>query len=460
MAANNSIVDFLNSTGQKSDYNTRATLAKSNGINNYTGTAEQNINLLGILSKTKAPTTAAPTPTTTVVKTPTTTAVTTTKPPQNISEANTMINANQQSNFDSATKTNEPETRSSAYNNAFNDLKSTLATDLPAKSDVVSLKDSFNALRGSYGVTDLENNLTELKTQARDIQAMSKARTNAEKNKAVPMNVIAGRVSEEEQQDNERLTTINNSIQTLTDQLNSKYSVIDNIMKYTAADYDNAVQDYDKQFAQNISIFNATKGIVDDQKSDEERVVDNARANAQIMINTMQSNGTTYDQLSPDQQTNLTKLGVQSGLGANFFTDVMKTSAGKEILTTITNDDKTKTTIMYKDGTTKVISTGLPAGSGVQPKSGPSAKTYKSGSLTYSDKDVGEDAAALQKYVGTDGYVDANVYYQAYKVWVQQGGLAKDFVSNFPPNQYVNPSNKSLPSYLQNTSKASGRDNG
>jgi len=42
----NSIVDFLNSSGQASDFNSRAALASKYGISNYTGTADQNIALL------------------------------------------------------------------------------------------------------------------------------------------------------------------------------------------------------------------------------------------------------------------------------------------------------------------------------------------------------------------------------------------------------------------------------
>jgi len=173
------------------------------------------------------------------------------------------------------------------------------------------------------------------------------------------MNVIAGRISEEEAQDNERLTAINNSIKTVTDQLNTKYNMIDTIMKYTGEDYSNAVDNYDKKLAQNLSIMNTVKGMVDDQKNEEELLKDNARANAQIAINTMTARGITFDTLSPDEKVNLTKLGVQSGLGANFFLDVMSVSAGKDELTTIVSDDKTTATIIYKDGTTKKISTGL-----------------------------------------------------------------------------------------------------
>jgi hypothetical protein len=55
-----SIVDYLNSIGQPSDYSSRAVLARQKGIQNYTGTADQNTQLLGIL-RTPAVTQAPPT---------------------------------------------------------------------------------------------------------------------------------------------------------------------------------------------------------------------------------------------------------------------------------------------------------------------------------------------------------------------------------------------------------------
>jgi len=45
----NSIVDYLKSVGQSSDYATRVSLAKEKGIQNYSGTAEQNLQLLNTL---------------------------------------------------------------------------------------------------------------------------------------------------------------------------------------------------------------------------------------------------------------------------------------------------------------------------------------------------------------------------------------------------------------------------
>ena len=57
-----SVVDYLKSVGQASDYSTRAKLAASNGISNYSGTAAQNTQLLSILNKPVSSATSIPTP--------------------------------------------------------------------------------------------------------------------------------------------------------------------------------------------------------------------------------------------------------------------------------------------------------------------------------------------------------------------------------------------------------------
>lgn len=51
----NSIVDFLSSSGQNSSFNNRASLAKQYGIGNYTGSSDQNLQLLGKLRGANTP---------------------------------------------------------------------------------------------------------------------------------------------------------------------------------------------------------------------------------------------------------------------------------------------------------------------------------------------------------------------------------------------------------------------
>ena len=78
-----SIIDYLKSTGQASDFATRKQLAVQQNIKDYTGTAAQNTQLLGILR--------GRTPTTSVTPTPTPTPLPITPPPTGAGPAGTSL---------------------------------------------------------------------------------------------------------------------------------------------------------------------------------------------------------------------------------------------------------------------------------------------------------------------------------------------------------------------------------
>ena len=280
-----------------------------------------------------------------------------------VKDANKVINEGQDGDVIDQEGKDAPGVKSSYSGllNTYKDVTSAIkpTTPPPATPD---LTQKFTDLRSQYGVEALETQLNDLKAQQDILYAQQRIRTAAEKGKPVAMGVIEGRVGEIERQEAERIDTVQRQMTNISNQLNTKYQMIDTYMKLADMDYDNAVAAYDRDFANNVTLFNIVRGIDDSEKADEERAVDNARANAQIMINTMTDKNMTYDQLSPDQQLTLTKLSVQAGLGADFFSTVMNVSAGKEILTTIVvSADQTQATIMYKDGTTKLVPTGLPA---------------------------------------------------------------------------------------------------
>lgn len=356
-------------------------------------------------------------------------------PPATINEANSSINSGQEQDFKTATVTDEPEVRSSVltYNDIFKQVSDSLKTGLGDKPETVDLTNTYKTLRSEQGVTDLEEMRSDLLAQARDLQAISSARTTAEKGKAVPMNVIAGRISEEEAQDNERLAAINSSLQTVNDQLTTKYNMIDTIMKYTGEDYTNSVNNYNNALSQNLTIMNNVKGIVDSQKTEEEAIIDNARANAQILVNSYTSAGTTWENITTTEQNNLIKLGVQSGLGANFFSNVLAVSAGKDILTTLVSQDQTSVVIMYKDGTTKKLSTGLSKDSSL------TASEQKSEEVELNRQQVMSDVGSI---IGEDGKVDPNKMYALRKdIALYNPELLTWFDTAYKPSDLLNPDN-------------------
>lgn len=348
---------------------------------------------------------------------------------QSIADANAAINANQKADAESATVSGEPPTRRTTE-----DIMKEITGIVAPKEAAPALPNYTAALEGyrsAYGVTDLETQLNDLKAQERDMLVIKAQRVRAEKGKTVATNVIAGRVSEVEAQENERLAVVQNSIATATDQLNTKYNIIDTLMKVKEMDYTAASTHYDKEMSNNIAMFNAAKNVEESEKSDIEKAQDTARSNAQISLNAITASGLSYADLTPDQQTNLTKMGVQSGLGADFFANALKVGSGKDILTTIVSSDDTKATMIYKDGTTKTISTGLPA----KPKTGTTEKATDSEIKVFYKQSMQTE---LNKVVGTDGFISPVDWAKARQKWSANTPMgAADFDEAF--RGYVNP---------------------
>lgn len=98
-------------------------------------------------------------------------------------------------------------------------------------------------------------------------------------------------------------------------------------------------------------------------------------------------------------------------------------------------------------------------------KTSGASKTYKSGTFSYTDADLSQYDTAFKKGGtsptgqqyngrGTDGYVDPGMYLYNFNDWVTQGGLPKDFISKYPPKDYINPDdNATLPAYLRSSIK-------
>jgi hypothetical protein len=258
--------------------------------------------------------------------------------------AHSFINGNQEKDFNTATTANSTDTppvKGDANGNptptptdALASLKAEVTPSTP-KPTAPNLTDTYKNLLQTSGINDLESQLSNLKQQASSITATYSNLKLDEEGKPVPMNVINGRMSEEDRQATEKLNPINEQIKAITDQLTTKYSVVNNIMTFTGKDYDNAVQDYDKQFSDNIAMINAVKTL----STTDNTAVDNARANLQIIYNGLSNGTATVDSLTPDQKANITKLETQAGLPVGFYNSIVAKNNGGSILSTTTRDD-------------------------------------------------------------------------------------------------------------------------
>lgn len=269
------------------------------------------------------------------------------------SKINSTLDSYQSGLFNASTA---PETRVPTME----ELKSELAptTEKPA---VLNRVEEYTKLRTEYGVVDLETKLNDLKAQEDEAIAALRIQTHTEEGKPVAMGVISGRVTEETRQAQENLDFIGRQKTRVTDELNTKYGVIKMFIDLKGLDYQDAVASYDKEFSQNLQLYDLVVGARKEARSEYEYDQTAAKANLAIYTNAITSGNLNYADLDDTQKTNISKLEVQAGLPVGFISK-LEVSAGDKILGF--SDDKTQAWVVGDDGNMKVIQTGLRASTG------------------------------------------------------------------------------------------------
>lgn len=139
----NSIVDALNSSGQASDFASRTALAAKNGITNYTGTADQNTQLLQKYRAglAQAQASGQPAPTTSAGGTAMTSQYTPPTPPAVINPVDTML----------------------AEDKGYQQLMKDYADYQSSQSQRVSLVDEYKKMQADAGLPELNAEMLNMK---------------------------------------------------------------------------------------------------------------------------------------------------------------------------------------------------------------------------------------------------------------------------------------------------------
>ena len=301
------------------------------------------------------------------------------------------------------------------------ELKTELAPDID-RPDILNRTEEFENLRAKYGVTDLEKSLTDLKAQQDDLYASLREQKFTEEGKPVAMGVISGRISEEERQYNERADYIGRQVARVTDELNTKYNVINAYMNFMGLDYQDAVKAYDSEFQSNLQMYDIITGAKKEARSAYEYDQTAARANLQIYMNAVTSGNIDYGSLSTDQKLMVQKLEVQSGLPVGFMSS-LKMDKDADILFTTSNEGVTQVGFRNADGSISVESYGTRV----------PGKQSDSDELKVATSDM---ARTLNELGGSDFLVSPEEWKEARSVWITAGYGAEVFDEEFA-KQYV-----------------------
>jgi len=305
------------------------------------------------------------------------------------------------------------------------ELKTTLApsTELPS---LLNRTEEFTKLRTEYGVADLESTLTNLKKQEQDEIALLRTQRGLEEGKPVAMGVIAGRISEEERVAQERVDAIVRQKAVVADELNTKYSVINQLMNFKSLDYNDAVARYEDEYNRNLKLYDVILGQQKEARSAYEYAQTSARANLQIYVNSAINGNIDYNSLSPDQKLMINKLEMQSGLPVGLISSIKKDPKADIVFTT-TNEGVTQIGMRNPDGTISVQSYGTRTTGG----------TATERASTQKKSDFSEMNQILTLMGGTDKIVSGSQWATARSDWAQQGYDVKDFDSAF--QKFTNP---------------------
>jgi len=249
-------------------------------------------------------------------------------------------------------KSNAPEVRIQTPEEVRSDLKLTAA---PVLFDRVAYMDKQ---RTDLGLAASEKSLTDIKDQIEAEQGLIRKARGIEEGKPVPMGVIAGRISEQEKVSNERIDALGRQQSRLTDDLNTKYRLVETYMKAKELNYQDAVQKYDTEYKQSLQIYDIIQGQKKEARSEKESERDAAKANLAVYSNAITSGNMSYANLSSDQLLTISKLEIQSGLPVGFISN-LQMSPKDRIMGF--SEDKTQAWIIGQDGNLKTIQTGLTA---------------------------------------------------------------------------------------------------
>lgn len=381
-----SIVDYLKSSNQGSSFSDRAKLAVDLGVvkdpTQYTGSAAQNTSLL-TKAKTATPKTAASV--------------------ANAGQsAEEYINANQNQDIAGASASDEPPTRTEMPTVvASNPLVEAFQTATGKESIVPTssaptapnFEKTFSELRQQYKVTDLESSVNSLDAQIQDLTAQKRESVNAELGKPVALNVIEGRVSEQERNFNERIDFLDRQKARAINELTAANDTIENIMNLRKMDYDVAKDTYDTEFSNNIQLFNTIRGAVEYEASEEERAADNARSNLQIIYNSIQDGGTDITNIDASTKSKINALEIKAGLPQNFYENLAVNQPDTKVLSTTT---RTVGGVKYADVVYQHADGSLSAES---VRIGASSSGSGSGSTVNGANPTGEPEVSWEEYL-------------------------------------------------------------
>lgn len=416
----------------------RTKLAADAGIANYTGSAEQNAQLVSYLNKPTATTTkpvnSVVTPSgTTNIYNPATGSYSSGTPDYLAGVQKNIANSSSEIRNDIKIADNTGTNFNITPTTSYNDYKTNIqpSIDKPVAPNYV---DKYTQLRADQGIPALEDSIGQYDAQKAYLLAnLDKFKRNELSGQ--PLGFAQGRISTEQQGIQDQLDFIDRQENLAIDKLNTKTKFIENIMNLTKDDYSTATDNYNTQFNQNMQIQSSLS-------TEKNQARDDARATLTTINNMVSNSGKSYDELDPVMKANINSLELQSGMPVGTFATFAASKPKANIISTTTGTDANGNdfvSFISKDPTTGEMSVDKMFTGGKSSIPGSTTKNTPNQIKASID-----DTLAKNNAFGADGKVSYETYIWMNQNYINNGGTQAEFTINYPITTYLDGDNQSL----------------
>lgn len=272
-----------------------------------------------------------------------------------------------------------------------NDLKVSMGLEGAEIPKAPTLVSDYENLRSERGIGQLETAIQDVDRQIAELDlATREEKLNLSEGLATT-GIISARQSAAYERAQIAKDSLNLKKAILVDEMNTKNSVINTIMNLKKEEYGNAVAEYNNKFNQAIQINSALSSYKSNEEASANRLRDDARANINMVVNSVKGSGQGYDSLDEGVKASLNKMALQSGIDVSLIKSVINNSSVSEIISTQSGYDESGNEVISfivrdKNGNPEILKQVKPGT--VAPKTVPGTE---SGGTIFTSESTGKD---------------------------------------------------------------------
>src|SRR3990167_2318101 len=228
-----------------------------------------------------------------------------------------------------------------------------------------SAEQRFNKLMAENGVEPLQGELNRLQGEIAKVESALIVEARRTDDKLVSTSEIGRRKSQLQRRAEEEILLLRQEENSIQRQLTNKLSTVQMLMDFQQSDIDTANQRYTQEFSRNLSLIQLAQGIESNQQDRISEIRDTARADLQIIMNSVSEGAIDFNSLSNLQKVQIQQLELASGLPIGFTAQIKATIPDDKILSTTTRESggAKYADIVSRGADGKINVTSIPLGS-------------------------------------------------------------------------------------------------